>query len=314
MHQRALERLRHDHRFLPDHLHGERATRRVVALTLVTMAAEIAAGTAFGSMALLADGWHMGTHAAALGIAALAYRFARRHADNPRFAFGTGKVGELAGFASAVALGVVAGVMAVESVRRLGAPVPVRYDEAMAVAVLGLAVNVVCALVLQDREGALHHHDHNLRAAYLHVLADALTSVLALAALASGRLLGWAFMDPLMGLVGAVIITRWSWGLLRDTARVLLDRDVDPRLVAEVRARVEAEADNRVADLHVWRVGLDDLAVILSVVTHHPRPPEHYKALLAGLGGVAHVTVEVNPCADVACSEGAAGGSAAGLY
>ncbi|RPJ70129.1 MAG: cation transporter, partial [Desulfobacteraceae bacterium] len=237
MHKHTLHRWQHTHRFLPENAHGERATYRVIALTLAMMVVEISAGVAFGSMALLADGWHMGTHAVALGITALAYHFARRHADNPRFSFGTGKVGELGGFASAVVLAVIALIMAVESVQRLLSPLPIRFNEAIAVAVIGLVVNLVSAFMLRDRHrhshgaGPAHHHDHNLKAAYLHVIADALTSLLAIVALATGKIFGWVWMDPLMGIAGAVIITRWSYGLMKDTGKVLLDRDVDPQLI-----------------------------------------------------------------------------------
>jgi cation diffusion facilitator family transporter len=305
-----MNRWRHDHRFNPDNHHGERATRRVIALTLSMMGIEIAAGIAFGSMALLADGWHMGTHAAALGITALAYRYARRHADNPRFSFGTGKVGELGGFASAVVLAVVAVIMAAESIERLTAPRAIRFDEAIAVAVAGLAVNVASAFMLRGEphghghdhgHGDHHHHDHNLKAAYLHVLADALTSLLAIAALSAGKAFGWVWMDPLIGIAGAAIITRWSYGLLRDTGRILLDRDVDPDFVAEIVAAIEAADDNRVADIHVWRLGGRSLAVILSVVTHAPKPPQHYKKLLEGFGDIVHATVEVIGCAGESC-------------
>ena len=309
MHRHNLHRWRHSHRFEADRAHGERSTRRVIVLTLTMMVVEIAAGTVYGSMALLADGWHMGTHAVALGITALAYYFARRHADNPRFTFGTGKVGELGGFASAVVLSVVAVVMAAESVQRLIAPSPIRFNEAIAVAVVGLVVNVVSAIMLQDRhahdhggahaEG--HAHDHNLKAAYLHVLADALTSLLAILALSTGKAFGWVWMDPFMGIVGAVIITKWAYGLLIDTARILLDRDVDPRVVADITKRVEADADNRVTDIHIWRVGANSLSLILSVATHHPRPPEHYKQLLKGYPEVEHVTVEVIPFEGESC-------------
>jgi cation diffusion facilitator family transporter len=251
----------------------------------------------------------MGTHAVALGITALAYYFARRHADNPRFTFGTGKVGELGGFASAAVLVVVAIVMAAESVQRLIAPSPIRFNEAIAVAVVGLIVNVISALMLQDRHdhdpadehGKGHHHDHNLKAAYLHVLADALTSVLAIVALSAGKAFGWVWMDPFMGIVGAVIITKWAYGLLIDTGRILLDRDVDPGFVSEIVQRIEAESDNRVSDIHVWRVGSGSLSIILSIVTHNPQPPDHYKRLLADFEDVAHVTVEVNACEGESC-------------
>jgi cation diffusion facilitator family transporter len=309
MHRYTLHRWQHSHRFHLDHDRGERATRRVMALTLTMMVVEIAAGTAFGSMALLADGWHMGTHAVALGITALAYYFARRHADNPRFSFGTGKMGELGGFASAVVLAVVAIIMAVESVQRLIAPHAIHFNEAIAVAVAGLIVNVASARMLQDRHAHDHrepghmrgHADHNLKAAYLHVLADALTSLLAIAALLAGKTFGWVWMDPLMGMVGAVIITKWSYGLLLDTGRILLDRDVDPRLVADIAARIEADADNRIADIHVWRVGANSLSLILSIATHHPRPPEHYKQLLNEYPEIEHVTVEVIPFEGESC-------------
>jgi cation diffusion facilitator family transporter len=309
MHRYTLHRWKHNHRFDPDTDHGERSTHRVIALTLVMMVVEIGAGLAFGSMALLADGWHMGTHAVALGITSLAYYFARRHADNPRFTFGTGKVAELGGFTSAVVLAVVAIVMAAESLQRLISPHAIRFNEAIAVAVMGLIVNVVSAFMLQDRHshdqhgehGKGHGHDHNLRAAYLHVLADALTSVLAILALSAGKALGWVWMDPFMGIVGAVIITKWAYGLLLDTGRILLDRDVDPQLVSEIVQRIEAESDNRVSDIHVWRVGPGSLSVILSIVTHRPQPPDHYKQLIGGFDEIAHVTVEVNRCEGESC-------------
>jgi cation diffusion facilitator family transporter len=309
MHRHTLHRWQHPHRFNIDHGQGERATYRVIALTLTMMVIEIGAGLAFGSMALLADGWHMGTHAVALGIAALAFYFARRHADNPRFTFGTGKVGELGGFASAVVLAVVAIIMAAESLQRLISPQAIRFNEAIAVAVAGLVVNVVSALMLQDRHAHDsadgndhgHGHDHNLKAAYLHVLADALTSLLAIVALLAGKAFGWVWMDPLMGIVGAVIITKWAHGLLMDTGRILLDRDADPQVGAAIVQRIEAESDNRVSDIHVWRVGAGSLSVILSIVTHHPQPPEHYKALLRDFDELAHVTVEVNKCEGESC-------------
>ncbi len=298
----------HDHRFGTDvPVSGERRTRWVVGITLAMMLGEIAAGTLFGSMALLADGWHMGTHAAALGVTLFAYVYARRHAGDPRYTFGTGKVGALGGFASAVGLAVVALLVLVESLRRLAAPVDIRFDEAIAVAVLGLAVNVGCAWLLRDHEHHhpehehehdeghhVHHTDHNLRAAYLHVLADALTSVLAIAALLAGRGLGWTFMDPVMGVVGGVVIARWSWSLLGETAQVLLDGEVPAARRRAILQAVEADGGARVADLHLWRVGPRHLAAIVSVVTPSPRAPAHYRALLAGFEDLAHLTVEVH--------------------
>jgi len=273
------------------------------------MVVEISAGYLYGSMALLADGWHMGTHAVALGITAWAYFYARRHAKNPNYSFGTGKVGVLGGFSSAVVLALVALLMGVESVARLMDPNPIRFNEAILVAFIGLAVNVVSALLLQEKshhhadEHHHGHHDHNLRAAYLHVIADALTSLLAIVALFSGKALGWIWMDPVMGIVGAVIISRWAYGLLKDTGKVLLDRDVNHAVIAEIRNIIEADSDNRLADVHVWRVGASHLAVILSVVTHFPKPPQHYKDLLADLNEISHITVEVigadsPPCLD----------------
>jgi cation diffusion facilitator family transporter len=259
-------------------------------------------------MALLADGWHMGTHAAALSITVFAYMFARRHADNPRYSFSTGKVGVLGGFASAVVLVVIALLMAGESVSRLYAPVPIQFNQAIGVAVLGLAVNLVCAFLLhgghshphQDHDHG-HHHDHNLRAAYLHVLADALTSFLAIFALLTGKHFGWLSMDPVMGIVGALVIIRWSYGLLADTSRILLDREAAPDLSEKIQAAIEADADNLVADLHVWQVSPQHLSVILTVVTHFPQTPDHYKSLLQDLVGDAHVTVEVQKCDSEPC-------------
>jgi cation diffusion facilitator family transporter len=304
MHFEQIDRWRHDHTFGMDNpTRGESRTRWVVALTLVMMSVEIAAGLAFGSMALLADGWHMGTHAAALGVALFAYAYARRHAGDARYSFGTGKVGALGGFASAVGLAVVAILVLGESLLRLRTPVAIRFDEAIAVAVLGLAVNLASALLLRGGHHGEHgagyaheHHDHNLRGAYLHVLADALTSILAILALITGKMLGWTWMDPAMGAVGAVVIARWSYGLLRDSSGVLLDAEVSPARQLAIRQAIESDADTRVADLHLWRVGPRHLAAVFSVVSHEPREPDHYKQLVAGFADLAHVTVEVNRC------------------
>lgn len=302
MHGHEISRWQHDHVFGTDvRQPGERRTRWVVALTASMMVVEIVAGMAFDSMALLADGWHMATHAAALGVAAFAYAYARKRADDPRYSFGTGKVGALAGFGSAVSLGVVALMVFVESVERLVSPRAIRFDEAIAVAVAGLAVNLLSALLLRDAD---HHHghgehvhaDHNLRGAYLHVLADALTSVLAIGALAAGKYLGWAWMDAATGVIGSAVIARWSLRLLSDTSSVLLDAEVPEARRQAVRRAIEDDADNRVADLHLWRVGPEHLAAIVSVVTDRPREPAHYKRLLSCFPDLAHVTVEVNPC------------------
>ena len=276
------DHLTHDHRFLgASHDANARKTLWVVALTAVMMVGEIVAGTVFGSMALLADGFHMATHAGALAVAAGAYAYAKRHADDRRFSFGTGKVGDLAGFASALVLGIVALGIAGESVGRLFDPRPVAFSQATLVAVLGLAVNLVSALLLAGGGHHHHHHGHhhlhdehddhdqnhrdnNLRSAYFHVLADALTSVLAIIALLAGRYMGWVWLDPLMGIVGAIVIARWSWSLMRDTAAVLLDT-TDTAIEAEVREFVEGPGDARITDLHVWRIGPDAHSAIVSV-------------------------------------------------
>lgn len=309
MHRDNLDAWRHGHTFGTDvKSHGERRTWWVIGLTASMMLVEIVAGLMFGSMALLADGWHMGTHAAALSVAVFAYVFARRHAGDPSFSFGTGKVGALGGFASAVGLAVVALFVFGESVQRLASPSSIRFDEAIGVACVGLVVNLICAGLLHgghDHGGLAghghdhahhHHHDHNLRGAYLHVVADALTSVLAIAALTAGKFLGWTWMDPLMGIVGAVVIARWSYGLLVDTSRVLLDAELSERRRADIQRALEADADNRVADLHVWRVGPRHLAAIVALVTDTPQSPEHYKRLLAHHEDLVHVTVEVHAC------------------
>jgi len=314
MHVHTAHLHTHEHHFIDVHQdRSERRTRIVVALTAVMMVAEIAAGTVFNSMALLADGWHMASHVAALSLAAFAYAYARRHVHDRRYSFGTGKVGALAGYTSAVVLGIIALLMGYESTQRLIAPVPIDFDAATWVAALGLVVNLASAAVLGHDHGHEHahddhhhrehaHHDHNLRSAYLHVLADALTSVLAIAALTGGRFFGWTWLDPLMGLVGMVVILVWSWGLIHDCRRVLLDADVGHETIEAIRTRIESDADSRIIDLHVWRIGPQHLAAIVSLMTHDVRPPEHYKALLADIR-LAHVTVEVVPCLGPACDE-----------
>lgn len=308
MHIHSLRRWTHSHNFNVDDDHAERNTRRVIFLTVFMMAIEISAGYFFGSMALLADGWHMGTHAAALGITAFAYYYARLNSDNPSYSFGTGKVGVLGGFASAVVLAIVAFLMGIESIGRLISPKQIYFNEAIAVAVMGLIVNVISALLLQDRHrhsqghgSEKKHHDYNLRAAYLHVMADALTSLLAIVALVTGKIFGWIWMDPIMGIVGALLISKWSYGLLSDTGKILLDRDINPEAVAEIQAKIESDSDNKVSDIHVWRVGPYHLSAILSIITHHPKPPEYYKTLLADYEEIVHVTVEVLKCDDKVC-------------
>lgn len=296
-----ISALTHDHVFLgARHDENARRTLWVVTLTAVMMIGEIVAGTLFNSMALLADGFHMATHAGALGIAALAYAYARRHAHGRRYSFGTGKVGDLAGFASALVLGLVALGIAYESVTRLLDPRPVAFTEATIVAVLGLLVNIASMLLLgghghhHDHDHHHHHdhehgHDNNLRSAYIHVLADALTSVLAIAALLGGRYLGWVWLDPVMGLVGATVISIWSWSLMRATAAVLLDAS-DPALEAEIRQQIEGPGDARITDLHVWRIGPGAHAAIVSAVgTDHAS----IRQRLLPVHEIEHLTIEV---------------------
>lgn len=298
--------LAHDHVFLgKDHDANTRRTLWVVALTTLMMVGEIVAGTVFNSMALLADGFHMATHAVALAVAAGAYAFARRNAHNRRYTFGTGKVGDLAGFASALILAVIAIGIAVESVQRLFTPSTVAFGEATVIAVIGLVVNVASAFLLSggghhhhghdhhDHHGHnhhhAHHHDNNMRSAFMHVLADALTSVLAIAALLAGRYLGWVWLDPVMGIVGGIVIAIWSWNLLRDTSAVLLDTS-DPHLEAEIRDEVERPGDARIFDLHVWRVGPGAHAAIVAFAG--AASTEAVRQRLTAVHELQHVTVE----------------------
>lgn len=319
MHTETLSRLKHGHDFAVINKKGERRTKIVLILTFLTMALEIVAGTVFGSMALLADGWHMGTHVAAFMITLFAYRYSRVHANDQTFAFSAGKVGVLGGFASSVALGVVALMMLVESAERLLHPHLIRFDEAIAVAAFGLAINLLCALLLKESHHHAHHdhahhdhdhhhhdhghdhHDHNLKAAYLHVLADALTSVFAIIALLAGKYYGWMWLDPVMGVVGGLVIAKWSYSLMKETSPVLLDESIDLNYKTAIINALENDADNRVADLHIWRVGPSHFAVIVSVVSHTPQAPEHYKELLQGFHRLAHITVEVNACHGEGC-------------
>jgi len=304
----------HQHIFHHTGTAAEKKSMQVVFLTVSMMLIEIIAGWAFNSMALLADGWHMSTHAAALGISWAAFVLARRHSADRRFAFGTWKVEVLGGFASAIFLGLVGIGMAGVSVARLFHPVSIRYDQALSVAVVGLAVNVVSIWLLRDGR-AEHAHDRdgrpgggergdacghsnniNLRAAYLHVLADAATSVLAIGALLAGKFAGWSRFDPLMGIVGAALILRWTRSLLIDTGSILLDRETDSALSDSIRADLEGGGDARVSDLHVWRVREDKYACIAAVVAAEPRCIDEYKARLAGRSEVVHITIEVSRC------------------
>ena len=323
----------HSHVFLgAGHEANERRTWGVIALCTAMMAAEIVGGLMFGSIALVADGLHMSTHAAALLLAALAYSYARRHAGDARFSFGTGKLGDLAGFASAVVLAMIALLIGYEAVTRFLAPVPIHYGEATAIAALGLAVNVASVLMLggghdhghghAHHHGHDHHHDHdhdddddhghghdhhdhgdhrhhshrdnNLRAALVHVMADAAVSLLVIFGLLLGRFLGWAWMDPVVGLAGAAVISAWSYALIRDTGRVLLDMTPDADLAENIRMAMERDGD-RLCDLHLWRLGPGHIGAIVSLTTAMPRAPAFYRERLAAFRALSHVTIEVHP-------------------
>ena len=312
MHGHSLQDWQHRHVFLgAAHDRHERQTWIVVGLTAAMMVAEIVAGTVYGSMALLADGWHMSTHAAALTIAALAYRLARRHAEDARFSFGTGKLGELAGFASAIILALLALLIAYESAIRLFNPVSIRFDEAILVAFIGLTVNLASAWLLSaggntahdDHDHHAHHdhhdhghgHDSNIRAAFAHVAADALTSVLAILALLGGRFYGWTWLDAVIGIVGALVILRWSYGLIVSSAATLLDTVPDREVAADILRLLEVGGD-RVGDLHLWRLGPGHAGMIASVISHDPQDPQVYKRRLSAISGLSHVTIEVHRC------------------
>lgn len=378
-HAATVRHVLHPHEFGAANPENEKKTLRVIILTAVTMAAEIIAGALTGSMALLADGWHMGTHAFSLGITYFAYVMARRFAGSPRFGFGTGKFGILSAYTSALFLAATALYMMVESVRRFIDPVAIAFDEAVIVAVIGLAVNVLSIRMLGDSHGHFHGHgrgqgnghvefsdhhhdidhdhddhhasghvhshggvehaanghvhdhsagghehdhlsaehnhstdpnhpvatqDHNLRAAYLHVVADALTSVLAILALVAGKYLGWSFLDPAMGIVGGILIARWSWGLLRSSALILLDGNADADVRSAITGAIESDGDSVVGDLHVWPLGSDALAAAITIVAKESRTPSEYGARLARIPRLKHTTIEIRPCMDQSCECG----------
>jgi cation diffusion facilitator family transporter len=307
MHAESLDAWTHKHVFLgADHARNERRTRIVIALCCTMMVAEIGGGILFRSMALVADGLHMSTHAAALFIAAMAYAFARQRANDDRFTFGTGKFGDLAGFTSAIVLAVIALLIAWESAGRFVNPVPIAFKEAIPIAGVGLGINLLSAWLLRDEHehdhqnhGQRHDHPHrdlNLRSAYVHVLADAAVSILAVIGLSIAWALGWLWIDAAMGIIGAAVISNWAFGLMRDAGAVLLDVRPNAELVRSVRERLENGFD-RVADLHLWRVGPGHNAVVATVVTHEPQAPNFYKERLATLPGLSHVTIEVERCA-----------------
>jgi cation diffusion facilitator family transporter len=319
--------LEHDHVFLGQaHARNERRTWIVIGLCAAMMLLEIGGGLALGSIALVADGLHMSTHAGALLLAALAYTFSRRYASDPRFTFGTGKLGDLAGFTSAVVLAMIALLIGYEAVTRIFSPTPIRFGEAIPIAVLGLAVNVASAWLLgagahdhghhhhghahdhshhddhHDHAGhGTHHRDNNMRAAVVHVMADAAVSVLVIVGLILARLFGWLWMDPLAGIVGALVIASWSFGLIRDTGAILLDMNPDRSLGQRMREAIEAGGD-QVADLHLWRLGPGHLGAIVTVATDHPRPCSYYRDRLAQFDVLSHLTVEVGSSAPKAAA------------
>jgi cation diffusion facilitator family transporter len=297
---------RHSHDFALHSSGAERRTRIVIVITAAMMVLEIGAGIASNSMALLADGWHMATHVTAFLITATAYYFSRRHAADPLHSFGTAKIGVLGGFASAIVLAMIALLMAGESARRFFAPVPIRFNEAIAIATLGLFVNLACAVVLAHKHEHPHSHsshthehhtDLNLRAAYLHVLADAFTSITAIVALLAGKFFAWSWLDPAVGILGSAVVMSWVYGLLRDTSGILLDRTpAGSDLPDKIRRAVETDGDSTVTDLHVWQVGVGKFAAIISIVAHEPKTSEAYRDLLRPHQELVHVTIETQHC------------------
>jgi cation diffusion facilitator family transporter len=313
MHTKTTHQWQHEHIFGQDEVRpGERRTLWVIFITATMMVIEITTGLVYGSMALLADGLHMGSHTAALGITTIAYVYTRRCATDSRFCFGTGKVNAFAGYTSAVLLALFALLMAGESINRFFNPVEIAFNQAIAVAVLGLVVNGASMIMLgghhhdhdhdhghQHEDPHTHGHahaDHNLRAAYLHVLADALTSLLAIFALLAGKYLGLNWMDPAMGVVGAILVARWSLGLIRDTSGILLDHQAPGFMLDQTRTAIESVDDNRIADLHIWSIGPGIYSATITVVSDTPRQPEYYKELIPGELGIVHTIVEVHHC------------------
>ena len=322
MHTHSIEDFRHAHVFLGEaHARNERKTWLVIAICTAMMVAEIVGGIWFGSVALMADGLHMSTHAGALLIAALAYNYARRYAGDERFVFGTGKLGDLAAFTSAIVLAMIALLIGYESLNRLFNPVSIAFNQAIPIAVVGLGINLLSAYFLRDDHDQDHgrshghahdeidhahthlekgeyHLDHNLRAAFVHVMADAAVSVLVIIGLVVGRQFGWIWMDPVMGLIATIVILSWSWSLIRSAGAVLLDVSPDPALLAKIAARLEQRGD-RISDLHLWRVGPGHIAAVVSVVSDHPETSSSYKKLLSDLPVLSHITIEVERCLGV---------------
>lgn len=314
MHIYKMDEWRHHHQFNMENIQGERNTWKVISITLAMMVVEIVTGMLFGSMALLADGFHMATHTFALGITAIAFYYSRKHVNDPRYSFGTGKIGVLGGFTSAIFLALVSFAMIFESLGRLVEPISIQFNEAIFVAMIGLVVNLVSAFLLHGHDVTQHHldteehahkhddhHDHNLRAAYLHVVADALTSLLAILALFTGKYFGWIWMDPTMGIVGAIVILKWAYSLVTQTGEILLDHNASENLLGEIKTILESESDTRISDIHAWKISSQKYAAIVAIVTHYPKAPEYYKELLKSLSSIAHITVEVHTCEEEPC-------------
>ncbi len=319
MHDNLLKQLTHEHDFDKANAENEKKTLNVIALTSITMVIEIVAGALTGSMALLADGWHMATHAFALGITYFAFVMARKFSNSDKFSFGTGKFGILSAYTSALFLGCTAIYMMVESLSRFINPIDIAFNEAIIVSIIGLTVNVLSIWMLHGKDGDHHEHehghghghdhenhhghkhDHNLRAAYLHVVADALTSVLAIIALISGKYLGWSFLDPVMGIVGGVLIAKWAWGLLRSSSLILLDGSEDKELNSAIVTAIESDGDSVVADLHIWPLSSTSLAATIIVISKQQRPSLEYSDRLSHLEKIKHITIETHICTDELC-------------
>jgi cation diffusion facilitator family transporter len=306
-----LDKWKHSHKFNLNNNKAEKRTYYVLILTAITMIVEIAAGTMYGSMALLADGWHMGTHVTAFMITIFAYSYAKKYENDDKYSFGTGKVNVLAGFTSAIALGIVSLLMVAESVVRFFEPQAIHFNEAILVAVIGLVVNVASMFILHDHDhhhehhneehAHEHHHDYNIKAAYFHVLADALTSLFAIFALLLGKYYGWNWLDPLMGIVGGIIIAKWSIGLVKDTSPILLDETIKKEYKEKIKEKIENDSDNIISDIHIWRISANHYASIISIVTHSPKSTEYYKDLLKDFHKLSHISIEINECDDKDC-------------
>lgn len=285
---------KHTHDFVSHNHQGEKGALYVLILTVAMMIVEISAGTIYGSMALLADGWHMGTHAAAFCITLFTYRYARKYADTGRFSFGAGKVSVLGGYTSAIALGIVAIIMFLESIHRLFSPLSIQFNESIVVAIIGLVVNVASMFLLQDHHHHdHHHHDHNLKAAYMHVLADALTSLLAIVALIVGKYLGLTWLDPIMGIVGALVITKWAIGLMQQTSPILLDESILLDYKKQVISELESDG-TEVSDIHIWKISADHYSAVISLVSNEPQSVDSYKHQLLKFDKIHHLTIEIN--------------------